>query len=313
MLKKTLSVLLTVLMIFGSITCGFTFTASAESANMIITPTAKPTSLRETSADTRLTGWSRTSGGSAAVTTEDGVTVVSRTGQKGGQLFTNTFTIEKNSSYKFSFEVKGSDANEYSHTTSTTNDDGTTTSTTNPRGINFVLNDFNFLKSDGTAYNSYSEGKTDYAHSYRTDTKRTGFSCTWSIELVDGSTCSYTTTKYSSWGRKIGTSESETAALKTVDLSKLYSDWRTVTCEFTVPDEDEYTASDIAIGFVLPGNATELYVRNVEMSKVTPPIADNTIPTTVLDTEGNVHPSGADIPVTTTAEDMDTYIRMMTK
>jgi len=307
MLRKSLAVLLSVIMIIGSITCGFSFTVSAEGDNMIITPTAAPTSLRNTTADSRLTAWSRSSSGKSTVTTENGYTVVSRTGIGNGSLFTNTFTVEKNSTYRFSFEIKAVEGTSFTYT----NSSGEVV----PRGVNFVLNDFNVVKSDGTAYNTYSEGHTDYAHTYKANDgnpTRSGFTATWSHELADGSIHTENQIKYSSWGRKIGTSEASTA-LKTVDLSELYSDWRTVTCEFTLPDEDVYTASDIAIGFMLPGNASNggIYVRNVTMYKVIPkePVP-TTLPISVVDADGNPHHSADDITASTTVTDNgdDTYL-----
>ncbi|MBE6762671.1 MAG: hypothetical protein E7551_10380, partial [Ruminococcaceae bacterium] len=173
MLRKSLAVLLSVIMIIGSITCGFSFTVSAEGDNMIITPTAAPTSLRNTTADSRLTAWSRSSSGKSTVTTENGYTVVSRTGIGNGSLFTNTFTVEKNSTYRFSFEIKAVEGTSFTYT----NSSGEVV----PRGVNFVLNDFNVVKSDGTAYNTYSEGHTDYAHTYKANDgnpTRSGFTAT---------------------------------------------------------------------------------------------------------------------------------------
>lgn len=294
MLKKILANILCVIILVSSITCVFSFSAAA-ATNMVLTPTT-PTSLRNTTAETRLTGWSRSSSGSSAVTTEDGYTVVSRTGVANGTLFTNTFTLTKNSTYKFSFEIKAVDGTSFSYT----NSNGETL----VRNVNFMLNDFNVLKSDGTAYNTYSEGHTDYAHTYKANDgnpTREGFSCTWTHELADGSIHTENINKYSSWGRKIGTSEAVTA-LQSVDLNQLYSDWRTVTCEFTLPDEDVYTASDIAIGFMLPGNASNggIYVRNVTMYKqeVSTPI--NEIPISVVDIDGNVHSTQSDFYASTT-------------
>ena len=298
MLRKSISMFLCVIILVSSITCGFSVSA-ATAENMILTPTA-PTSLRNTTAATRLTGWSRSSSGSSAVTTEDGYAVVSRTGVANGTLFTNTFTLTKNSTYKFSFEIKAVEGTSFTYTKSSTGE-------TLPRGVNFVLNDFSVVKADGSAYNTYGEGQTDYAHTNKANYNnptRSGFTATWSHELADGSIHTENQTRYSSWGRKIGTSEASTA-LKTVDLSELYSDWRTVTCEFILPNEDVYTASDIAIGFVLPAGAANggIYVRNVQMYKQVADIADNTIATVVVDSKGNEHISAADIPVTTAAED----------
>ncbi|MBO5232176.1 MAG: metallophosphoesterase [Clostridia bacterium] len=298
MLRKMLSMLLCVIMIFGSITCGFGFSVSAAAENMILTPT-KPTSLRSTTAATRLTGWSRSSSGSSAVTTEDGYTVVSRTGVANGTLFTNTFTLTKNSTYKFSFEIKAVEGTSFTYTKSSTGE-------TLPRGVNFVLNDFNVVKSDGTAYNTYQEGQTDYAHTNKANYNnptRSGFTATWSHELADGSIHTENQIKYSSWGRKIGTSEASTA-LKTVDLSELYSDWRTVTCEFTLPDEDVYIASDIAIGFVLPAGAANggIYVRNIKMHKQEVSVPISEIPISVVDINGNAHSTQKDFYAVTTTK-----------
>ena len=247
MLRKSISMLLCVIILVSSITCGFSVSATT-AENMIITPTA-PTSLRNTTAATRLTGWSRSSSGSSTVTTEDGITVISRQGVGNGTLFTNTFTLTKNSTYKYSFEIKAIEGTSFTYTKSS--------GETVPRGVNFVLNDFNVVKADGSSYNTYGEGHTDYAHTSKANAgnpTRSGFTATWSHELADGSIHTENQTRYSSWGRKIGTAEASTA-LQNIDLSELYSDWRTVTCEFILPNEDVYTASDIAIGFVLPAGA----------------------------------------------------------
>ena len=306
MLKKSLAFVLCILMLVSSISCLFTVNAATKlSENMVtLTNSTTITSVSKDTVQTRLSGWTRNSGGSAAVTTENGEVIASRTGYAGGQLFTNTFTIEKNSTYRFSFEVKGLSTNVYERTV---NGEAV------PSGIDFVLNDFNVLKDDGTEFTGYSEGKTDYAHTNKSKygyAARSGIATSWTIELADGTTATSNGTKYSSFGRKIGTSDAYPADLQTVNLNKLYADWRTVTCEFSVPDEDEYTSADIALGFILPAKATDMYIKNVSFCKVLPDEpAPTSVPVVIVDAEGNVHPSADDITASTTVTDNgdDTY------
>ncbi len=294
MFRKNLSLFLVAILIFCSISSYFTYGALAsEEAKMILTPNEIVTLSSSVTSEGLASGWTKT-GGTATVSVQDGVSTVNFKGKKGGQLFTNTFTLEKNNTYRFSFEVKrGSD----------TKLSCTYGSVTNPEGIDFVIQDFGSLDKNSVAsYRSYIEGTTDYAHAYKSiNVKRVKTSLLWTLESDTDTPYIYSVTKYSPFGKYIGTSSSPIAALKTVDLEEFYSDWRTVTCEFSIPDEDEYTASDIALGFILPNDGDELYVRGVTMERVIPEIPDNTIPTTVVDTKGNVHTSGDDISVTTRA------------
>lgn len=268
--------------------------ADLDDGNMIITPTTVVTLSNSVTSLQRDANWTKT-GGDATISTENGVSTVVLSGKKDSQLFTNTFTLEKNNTYSFSFEVKIGSETKLSDTY---NGD------TQPSGIDFVLQDFGSLDKNGAAtYTRYIEGATDYAHAYKGNgnKKRTKTSLVWTIESDTDTPYVYSVTKYSPFGKYIGTPNSPIAALKTVDLEEFYSDWRTVTCEFSIPNEDEYTASDIAIGFVLPNDGDEIWVRNVFMERVIPEIPDNVIPTTIVDVNGNVHPSGDDISVTTKA------------
>ena len=293
MLKKYLSALLALIIVLNS--CFILNASGSESNNMIIVPATVTTLKAATTADERAASWTKTGSGTAEAYVDNGLSVVHINGYKGAQLFTNTFTLEKNYSYKISFEVKiGSD----------TKLSSTYSGVTNPEGIDFVIQDFGSLDKNGVAsYRSYIEGATDYAHAYKGNgnKKRVKTSLVWTLESDTDSPYIYSVTKYSPFGKYIGTSNSPIAALKTVDLEDFYSDWRTVTCEIKLPDEDEYTASDIAIGFSLPYDGTELYVRGVTMKKIIPEIPDNTIPVSVVDLNGNPHSSGDDIPFTSHA------------
>ena len=272
----------------------FTFNVAATDGSMIITPTSVVTLTGSVTSEQRASNWTKT-GGNATVFTENGISTVCLSGKNGAQLFTNTFTLEKNNTYKISFEVKIGSETKLSSTYG---------DVTNPEGIDFVLQDFGSLDKNSVAsYISYIEGATDYAHAYKGNgnKKRIKTSLVWTLESDTDTPYVYSVTKYSPFGKYIGTNNSPIAALKTVDLEEFYSDWRTVTCELKLPDEDEYTASDIALGFCLPWDGTELFVRGVTMERVIPEIPDNAIPTTIVDVDGNIHPSGSDIPVTTKA------------
>ena len=293
MLKKSLSFLLALIIVLNS---SFIITnTGAESNNMVIVPTAVTTLKAETTANDRAASWTKTGSGTAETYIENGLSVVHIKGYKGAQLFTNTFTLEKNYSYKISFEVKiGSD----------TKLSSTYSGVTNPEGIDFVIQDFGSLDKNGVAsYRSYVEGTTDYAHAYKGNgnKKRVKTSLVWTLESDTESPYIYSVTKYSPFGKYIGTSNSPISDLKTVDLEDFYSDWRTVTCEIKLPDEDEYIADDIALGFSLPYDGTELYVRGASVEKIIPKIPDNTLPVMVVDVDGNPHSSGDDIPITSHA------------
>ncbi len=294
MFKKISSLFLVVIIFLNSVAASFEYSASAvDSGEMILIPNDVITLNSSVTSAQRTGNWTKTGSGNADVSTENGVATVKLSGHKGAQLFTNTFTVTKNNTYRISFEVKIGSETKLSSTYS---------GVTNPEGIDFVIQDFGSLDKNSVAsYRSYIEGTTDYAHAYKGNgnKKRIKTSLTWTLESDTDVPYSYSVTKYSPFGKYIGTSNSPIADLKTVDLEEFYSNWRTVTCEIKLPDEDEYTASDIAIGFCLPWDGTELYVRGVSMERVIPEIPDNAIPTTILDVDGNVHPSGDDISVTT--------------
>lgn len=309
MFKRSLALVLSALIIVSSIFCLFTVNASAaDGDNLIISPTTVTSLSKATTPESRETVWLRNSGGSAGVSTEDGELVAYRKGYAGGHFFTNTFKIEKNSKYLLSFEVKGSSVNKYSN--NSTASDGSTVEI--PRGIDFAFHDFASVNNTGAiAYTTaYREGRSDYAHDSKYSNKRSDITITWNIELPDGSTESYSTKRYSSFGRKIGTTDAPTDVLKSVNLDDLYSDWRTVTCELTTPDSDEYTANEIALAFILPSNATEVYIKNASIRKDVPKEpAPTSVPLKIVDADGNAHPFANHITASTSVTDNgdDTY------
>ena len=147
MIKKSLSLLLVVIIVLNSIASTFIFNASAENKNMIVAPTTVTTLKASTTAEERAAGWSKTGNGSYTVYSENGLYVVGISGQKGAQLFTNTFTLEKDYTYNISFEVKIGSETKLSSTYG---------SVTNPEGIDFVIQDFGSLDKNGaTTYRIY--------------------------------------------------------------------------------------------------------------------------------------------------------------
>lgn len=157
-IKKYLSFGLTVVLIICSFITPFISSVATTDGSMVIAPTTVVTLNDSVTPAQRVANWTKT-GGNATVSTENGISTICLNGKNGGQLFTNTFTLEKNNTYKISFDVKiGSE----------TRLSSTYNGVTNPEGIDFVIQDFGSLDKNSVAsYRSYIEGTTDYAHAYK--------------------------------------------------------------------------------------------------------------------------------------------------
>ena len=142
-IKRFLSLGLSlVLALYCFITPFLSVEADLDDGNMIITPITVVTLSNSVTSLQRDANWTKT-GGDATISAENGVSTVVLSGKKGTQLFTNTFTLTKNNTYRFSFEVKIGSETKLSNTY---ND------VSQPSGIDFVLQDFGSLDKKWRCY-----------------------------------------------------------------------------------------------------------------------------------------------------------------
>ena len=239
-MKKTVSMLLAVLLLLSSLTGAFSFSALAKGSQNLIS---------NGDFSDGLTDWlfNATSSDAGLKTDEDQpyVRILSEDNEK--QLVTEkTVHVEADTKYELSFSVRVPE--------------GATFDTSKASAPHFAIFEPGSIGVSGSPVGPYyGEGNNTYSYSYAsawTVTRRTSAPFSWTVDGYG----TKSTNGYSLFGAKLA-SASEGFG---VSANEVYADWTKVTCVFTTVGDDENPGeADIAVGFIIKFAGGIVDIRDV--------------------------------------------------